>query len=398
VTHVFGRLGYPWVLAITLGFTETVSWGATYYAFGVFVEPMQAELGWTRAQTTGAFSIALVVLGIAGVGVGQWLDRRGPRLLMTAGSIATVVVMLLWSTTHDLVSFYVVWIAMGLSWSATLYSPAFAAVTAHFRERRTEALTVVTLMAGLASTIFIPLAAWLVGSLGWRSAIVALALILGVTTIVPHALVLRPAPEHDERHEPSASLGEALRHASFRWLAIGFFCSALGIGVNTHLVPYLSGRGYDLGTAAFIAGLVGAVQLVGRISFAPLERRLRPETLVAAIYALQPIALAVLLLFGGPVAPFVFVALFGAHRGADTLMRSTGLARLYGPRRFASIQGVLNLLLTIAWATGPVGLGALYDRTGGYELGFWLVAGASALGVVAMVLGTAAGSPASQRA
>ena len=84
------RLSYPWLLAITLGFTETVSWGVLFYAFSVFVEPMEAELGWTRAELTGAFSLALIVLAIAGVGVGHWLDRRGPRLLMTAGSIVGV--------------------------------------------------------------------------------------------------------------------------------------------------------------------------------------------------------------------------------------------------------------------------------------------------------------------
>src|ERR1051326_8449359 len=80
------RISYPWLLTITLGFTQTVSWGVLYSAFSVIVGPMQAELGWSRGEITGAFSVALVVLAAAGVAVGQWLDRRGPRLLMTAGS------------------------------------------------------------------------------------------------------------------------------------------------------------------------------------------------------------------------------------------------------------------------------------------------------------------------
>jgi MFS family permease len=374
-----------------------VSWGVLYYAFSVFVEPMQAELGWTRAQLTGAFSLALVVLGIAGVGAGHWLDRRGPRLLMTAGSVLGVALVLIWSQTRDLVVFYALWIAMGVCWSATLYSPAFATVTAFFRERRTEALTVVTLMAGLASTIFLPLTAWLVSSLGWRQALVALAAILGVATIAPHALVLRRAPAHDERHEPSLNLGEALRHPSFRWLALGFFCYALSNGVNVHLVPYLGTRGFDLGGAAAVAGLVGAMQVVGRIFLAPLERRLSPSAVVAFVYALQPIALFVLLAFAGGFVPFVFVVLYGAGRGADTLIRNTAVARLYGPRRFASIQGVLGLFITVALASGPVGLGALYDRQGGYETGFWFVCAASVVALGALVWGTRAGRPASER-
>ena len=390
------RLSYPWLLVITLGFTETVSWGVLYYAFSVFVEPMQAELGWSRAQLTGAFSLALIVLAVAGVAGGQWLDRRGPRLLMTAGSVLGVVLVLAWSRTADLVSFYVIWILMGLCWSATLYSPAFATVTAHFRERRTEALTVVTLMAGLASTIFLPVAAYLVSALGWRPALVALAAILAVATIFPHALVLRRAPAHEEHHEPSLSLGEALRHPSFRWLALGFFCFALANGVNVHLVPYLSGRGFDLASAAAAAGLVGATQVIGRLLLAPLERRLAPSAVVAAVYALQPLALFVLLTFAGAGAAYVFVVLYGAGRGADTLIRNTAVARLYGPRRFASIQGVLGLAITLALAIGPVSLGAVYDRLGTYEPGFWVVCAASVIALFAVVRGTRTGRPASE--
>ncbi len=391
------RISYPWLLAITLGFTETVSWGVLLYAFSVFVEPMEAELGWTRAQLTGAFSLALIVLAVAGLGVGHWLDRRGPRLLMTAGSILGVALMLAWSQVRDLGSFYAIWILMGLCWSATLYAPAFATITAHFRERRIEALTLVTLMAGLASTIFYPLTAWFVSQLGWRSALVALAAILAVTTILPHALVLRKAQAPDEHHEPSLSLGDALRHPSFRWLALGFFCFALGSGVNVHLVPYLSGRGFDLGTAATIAGLVGAMQVVGRLAFAPLERRVPASALVALVYALQPVAILLLILVSGAWVLFIFVALYGAGRGIDTLLRNTVVARLYGPRRFASIQGVLGLLTTVALAAGPVGLGAVYDRFGTYDPGLWVIAVTSAVAVVAVTWGTRTGQPASER-
>ncbi|MDQ2951966.1 MAG: MFS transporter [Chloroflexota bacterium] len=391
------RLTYPWLLAITLGLTETVSWGVLYYAFSVVIGPMEAELGWSRAALTGAFSLALIVLAIAGVGVGQWLDRRGPRLLMTAGSILGVALMMAWSQVQDLGSFYAIWILMGLCWSATLYSPAFATITAHFRERRTEALTLVTLMAGLASTIFYPLTAGLVAQLGWRSALVALAVILAFTTIPLHALILRRAQAREEHHEPSLSLGEALRHPSFRWLALGFFCFALGNGVAVHLVPYLSGRGFDLGAAATIAGLVGAMQVVGRLVFAPLERRMPASALVAAVYALQPLAVLVLLLIPAAWAPFAFVVLYGSGRGIDTLLRNTVVARLYGPRRFASIQGVLGLVITVALAAGPVGLGAVFDRFGGYDPGLWIVAAASVVAVVAVTWGTRAGRPASER-
>jgi predicted MFS family arabinose efflux permease len=354
---------------------------------------MQAELGWSRAEITGAFSLALVVLGLSGVAVGQWLDRRGPRLLMTAASILGVLLVLAWSRASDLANFYAIWLLMGVCWSGTLYSPAFATVTAFFRERRTEALLVVTLMAGLASTIFFPLTAFFVSMLGWRDALVALAAILAVTTIPLHALVLRRAPVHPhDETEKSLGLVEALRHPSFRWLALGFFCFALGIGVFVHFVPYLVSRGFDLGAASAIAGLVGAMQLVGRILLGPLERRLPATTTIATVYALQPIALLVMLLGPVGIAPYLFVVLFGAGRGADTLIRNTAVARLYGARRFASIQGVLSLIITGAWAGSPVALGAIYDRFGGYDIGLWIVLGASVIALVAIRIGVDKGT------
>ena len=88
------KVYYGWVLVFTLALTETTSWGILYYAFTVFLTPMQAELGWSRADLTGAFSMALLLAGLAGIPVGHWLDRHGPRLLMTLGSCAASLLML----------------------------------------------------------------------------------------------------------------------------------------------------------------------------------------------------------------------------------------------------------------------------------------------------------------
>jgi hypothetical protein len=109
--------------------------------------------------------------------------------------------------------------------------------------------------------------------------------------------------------------------------------------------------------------------------------------LVASVYAMQPLALLILLVWPSAIAPFVFVVLFGAARGVDTLIRNTAVARLYGPRRFASIQGVLSLIITVAWAGGPVGLGAIYDRFGGYDPGLWFVFVASIVAAIAVSIG-----------
>ncbi|HEY8806526.1 MAG TPA: MFS transporter [Candidatus Limnocylindria bacterium] len=395
---------YGWILAVTLGFTETVSWGVLYYTFSVLIAPTTAELGWTRAQISGALSAMLVVSGLAGLWVGRWLDEHGPRQLMTAGSIAAVPLVIAWSQVRDLFSFYVIWILIGFAFAATNYGPAFATIIVWFRRDRSRALTLVTLIAGFASTVFVPLAAWLVSVQGWRTALVSLAVLLGVLTIAPHALLLRRRPADigvgvdGDPLEPgpdvtvappelSASFREALRHPTFKWLALAFALYALGVGVPVHLVAYLGDHGYSLAFAAAATGGIGAAQVLGRLLFAPLERRLAPRTISVLIYAGQPIALLILLFAQSEVGIIAFVILFGAARGAETLVRSTIVAGLYGPRRIASIAAVLTLATTLTQAISPVSLGAVYDSVGSYIPGIWALIALSCVAVVAVYLG-----------
>lgn len=188
------RRFYGWRIVKALAVTETVSWGVLYYAFAVFQVPMRAELGFTTAQTSGAFSLAVLVTGLAAVPVGRWLDRHGARGLMTAGSIAAVLLVVAWSRVHSLLGLYAVFAGVGLVSAAVLYEPAFAVVVRWFAVGRSRALLAVTVVAGFASSIFLPASDLLVRAVGWRDALLVLAGVLAVTTVLPHALVLRRDP------------------------------------------------------------------------------------------------------------------------------------------------------------------------------------------------------------
>src|SRR5918994_4392460 len=116
---------YGWRIAGTLAFTETVSWGVLYYAFAVFLVPMQEEMGWSQTAITGAYSLGLLISGLAAPLVGRWLDRHGPRGLTTLGSIVGAALLLVWASVEDLLVFYLVWVGIGLAMEANLYEPAF---------------------------------------------------------------------------------------------------------------------------------------------------------------------------------------------------------------------------------------------------------------------------------
>src|SRR5262249_36656085 len=157
----------------------------------------------------------------------------------------------------------------------TLYEPAFAVVVSWFPEGRDRALLTVTLAAGFASTIFMPIEAWLLTRVGWRAALTILAVVLAAITIPIHALVLRRgrttrtvAPDGRHAAVSGLSLAEAARTLVFWVLAVAFFIGNFATAaVSVHLIPYLVDHGYSAAVAAAIVGWMGAVQVPGRLLF-----------------------------------------------------------------------------------------------------------------------------------
>jgi MFS family permease len=322
---------------------------------------------------------------------------------MTAGSVAATLLLLALSQVTTLLQFYVVWALIGVVMSAVLYEPAFAVVTAWFERQRIRALTAVTLMAGFASTIFMPIEAALIELQGWRAALVTLAVFLAITTILPHALLLRRRPEDLGLHldgdppsstpraaltrRPPVSVSAAIREPAFRWLAVAFSLSTVvNIAVGVHLVAYLQDRGFEPTVAATATGLVGAMQVAGRIILSALGDRAQPLVTSAIVLAIQPISIVVLLLAPGVVGVFAFIVLFGTMKGALTLIRPSLVVELYGRARFATMAGALAAFVIGATALAPISAGVAYDLLHSYDPLFWAFVVLSAIPVGAVLL------------
>src|SRR5438552_13209482 len=125
---ISSRIYYGWIVVAALCVTETVTWGIVYYGFPVFLRPMEEALGASRVAITGAFSIGLAVAALAGISVGRWLDRHGPRALMTLGSCLATALCFAWAHVQSLTALYAVWFGMGFAMATTLYEPALASV------------------------------------------------------------------------------------------------------------------------------------------------------------------------------------------------------------------------------------------------------------------------------
>lgn len=360
--------------------TETVTWGIIYYGFPVFLRPMEQDLGASRVAVTAAFSIGLGTSALASISVGRWLDRRGPRALMTAGSCLATLLTFAWARVQSLPALYVVWFLMGFAMATTLYEPAFAVIVSWFVRGRDRALLTVTLVAGLASTIFMPIEAVLLERMGWRAALSVLAVVLGVITIPIHALLLRRGSAGattgaDGAPAPSLTLGQAGRTAVFWVLSIAFLVSNFATAaVTTHLIPFLVDRGYSAAFAAAAIGWTGAMQLAGRVLFVPISSRLGARVMVAAVFVGQAVGIAQLSLLARVGTLLPFIVLQGAANGMATLARASSLAEIFGARNYGAISGAVAMGANGARAVGPVGASLLLLAFGSYPAVFWALA------------------------
>ncbi len=385
---------YGWRITWVLAVSQTIGFGVLFYAFSVFIKPMEAELAWSRAQTSGAFSLALLIAGLCAFPVGQWVDRHGARGLMTLGSSLAAVLLFAWSGVSDLLSFYLILSGIGLAMAATLYEVAFTVVAVWFLHKRSQAMLIITLVAGLASTIFIPLATLLTETMPWRDAMRVLAICYALGTIPLHAIFLRRRPadlglEPDGSattasgptpKESSLTLSEALRQANYWWLTISSgFGRLIATAIAAHSVPILLELDNSPALVAAVTGSIGLMQLAGRLSYGTLLRYLPLVQLAALMYLCYGLALLSLLLLPGSWGPWVFAIFFGVANGSSTLTRAALLADIYGANNYGSISGSMTALIAGLQTAAPIGAGILHDLTGGYTALLLILAACSGL-------------------
>lgn len=381
----------------TLCLTQIVSWGVLFYSFPVALPAITVATGWSSTATTGAFSAGLIVAAAAGIPVGRLLDRRGPRVVMTTGSVVAAIATISIATAPSVRWFAAAWMLAGVAQSAVLYPAAFTALTRWYGPSRTRALTTLTLVAGLSSTIFAPLTAALLDHTSWRQTYVVLALVLALTTVPAHALGLSapwPAAHYEETRHGSARRNHVRAIAgsrAFVCLTIATALTAFALFAATvHLIPLLTGRGLSASLAAWALGLSGAGQLLGRIGYAPLTRHTTPLARTVALILFAAATIAAIGLLRGPAALLVAAAItLGVARGAFTLLQSTAISDRWGTAGFGTLYGILNAPATVAMALGPWAGSALAGTVGSYPAMFALLAVATVVAAV-VAIGSAA--------
>jgi MFS family permease len=389
---------HAWAPVAALSVAQLVSWGCLTYAFSLMVLPMEAELGWRRADITGALSAGLLSAGLLAYPIGAWIDRHGGRLVMGVGSGLAVALLAAWSQVHSLWAFYLIWIGLGAASAACLYEPVFAVLTRLFPASFRAKITVVTLVGGFASTLFIPLVQVLIEALGWRDTLLVLAGLVALVCVPVHVLSLR----HDWVPALPASGGTvngavrlAMRRRAFWGLMLCFTAYYGGFAAMTfHMVPILTERGSG-GAGIMILTLIGPAQVAGRAMLLALGRRVRTAWLGQGVTLLFTAAVGLLLAApASPVAMVAFALGFGVANGLMTILRGTAVPDLLGRHDYGAINGALSAPVMVVRAAAPVAAALLWSVSGSYEVLLWVIAAGGILAFAGFRLAVHRGAPA----
>ncbi|WP_051485677.1 MFS transporter [Nocardioides sp. J54] len=376
--------------------TEIVSWGVLYYAFPVLAPGIAADTGWSLTAISAAFSAGLVTSAVVGIPVGRLLDGSGPRAVMTAGSVLAGLAVGLIAWSPNLAVFALAWAVAGVAMAGVLYQPAFAALTRWYGARHLPALATLTLVAGLASTVFAPLTAGLDARLDWRGVYLVLGIGLLVVTVPAHAIGLRrPWPPDSHGHDDeSADVGEyaasVTTTARFRLLVIGLTAASLAMyAALINLVPLLLEQGISAGVAAWALGLGGVGQVAGRIVYTLSAHRVSLRSRTGLVFTLSAASIAALAVAPGHALILIGLSMVaGVARGIATLLHATAVTDRWGPRAYGRLSGILGAPVVFASALAPWVGAALAELTGSYATTYGLLSLIAATGALLMTLST----------
>lgn len=355
---------------ICLGLSQLICWGVSYYLIGIFGESIAAEMRWSRPLVYGGFSAALVVMGLTSPLTGRFIDRRGGRSVMAAGSVLTALGCATLSMATSIAAYYAAWLCLGIAMRLTLYEAAFASLARIGGPQARRPIAQVTLFGGLASTVFWPIGQALADIAGWRGAVLAYAG-FALMTIPLHLAVPdtrfdtggRTTAERDD--PPTRKFTRPQIAAASLYTTIATLASFLNSGMSAHMIPILAGLGLAASVSVWIATLRGIGQSLARLSDVLFGGGLHPLQLNLIAALILPVAFAIGLLSGHTViAAIAFAFGYGAGNGIATITRGTLPLVLFDVRSYGAITGRLLVPSFLLAALAPAGYAFVIERFG----------------------------------
>lgn len=377
---------------VWLSWVQLISWGSVFYGFSLFMAPLEHELKMTRAESSLGFSLALLTEGLMAFWVGRRIDQGHERSIMTGGSLLIGLSFIGHSFVTSAIGFYVAWLGLGLGLSATLYPPAFAVLTRRFPNDFRRAIILLTFLGGLASTVFIPLIAWLMDVTDWRTTMRLLGALHLLMCAPLHAWLLKTSAPHTRTHQTThaalerTSLRPHIQHPIYWALALFVIVlMTVTTALPAHMVSLLREGGMAAQWVLIIPASMGVLQVMGRVGLFTLERQLDVHQINRWVPCLIPLGMLALWLSpNNMTAALVFVVLYGLGNGMLTIVKGTVMAQYINQEHVGSLNGLLGVPMAFARASAPWLMGLLWSDTQGYSQGIAVMMGLSWVGIVAL--------------
>ena len=351
----------PWRLVSAIGIGQILAWGSSYYLLAVLAPVIAGDTGWSLAWVVSGLAVGLLVAGAVSPRVGRIIEHRGGRPVLAGSAILLAAGLLALALAAGPYSYLAAWAVLGLAMGAGLYDAAFATLGRALGQRARQAIGLVTLFGGFASTVSWPLSAYLVSHLGWRGTClvyagcqVAIVLPLYLAAVPP--LVPDP-PRGDPVREQDRPVGHAPALAGLLLLGATITLgSAISATLSVHLLTLLQGSGASLAMAVSLGAIVGPAQVGARMVELAVARYHHPAWTMLASTAL--VVAGVGLLWSGLPVMAVALAGYGAGIGIASIARGTVPLAMFGADGYATVMGRLALPSLVAQAGAPM-LGAL---------------------------------------
>lgn len=393
--------GYGWVMVGVGALMTCVAVGAMF-SLAVFLEPMTRDTGWSRAGISSAMTLNFLAMGIAGFGWGALSDRVGPRRVVTVGAVLLGLGLVLASRATSQTLFLLTYgVLVGVA-TGSFFIPMITAVMSWFERYRSLAVSLVSVGVGVAPLTLSPFAAWLVQQTDWRTAQLAIGVLVWVL-LIPATLLVRTAPATPDARgtagpapTPAAEIGAAFRSRAFIVLALTYFaCCATHSGPIFHTISYALACGVPALAAVSIYSVEGLAGLGGRVALGLLADRIGVKPVLIAGLAIQALA-AGSFVFAARLEQFYAVAaVFGFAYGGVMPLYAVLARDYFGQRILGTVLGAAAMVSSLGMALGPLGGGWIYDHFGAYT---WLYVASLVLGVgaVGMALAFPPAQPAAE--
>ncbi len=402
-------LFYGWhLVGITL-FITALAGGPVWNGVGVWVKALEVQFGWSRAQLTGAFSLAQLEGSLIGPLMGYLIDRLGPRRMVFLGLAVTGLGFVMFSRTTSLPIFYVSYGLIMLGTAAGTWLPMMAALNRWFFRKRGRAMAAAGEGSFLGGLLLMPALAWSVSPdvLGWSST--AFWIGLGFIAIAwPISRTIRERPEDYGQHpdgdspaqlraiqrqlsqaqasgtEPSDELDftaqQAIRTRAFWFITFGHALSSMLIATLTvHLVPMLTDTGISLQTAAYVWSVLMAVGAVFQLVGGYVGDRVPKNVAIFGFATLQAGGFILVAFVNSLPMAMLFAVVYGAGFGGRVPLTTAIRGDYFGKRAFATITGISMAPLYIFMLVAPLFAAAMFDAQGSYKLPFILLGALGAL-------------------